>query len=282
MPFIGVLPERRPLFQPEPLTTIAVSDAAAWRLNPRHRRVYDKLAIALDQQLLAAPCGVSPLDLGLDPQQQVFVKPITNLAGMSLGAAACRADQVEPSPGHFWCEYLHGSQTSSDCLVRDGQVLWTAHTLAAEQRDRQRPLWWRVGVPLPQWEARIADWVQAWLPDYTGLCNLEMIDGRIIEAHLRGSNNFFDLYGESFIASWVTLVDQGRWQVPPPVPGGCVASLFGTGPMPTEAGDIAEQYGVSITVDANTPDRIAIIRGRDTEVVLEALALLTRMAHPGN
>jgi len=274
MPFIGVLPERRSLFHPEPINPVAVSDAAAWSLNPRHRRVYDKLAIALDQQLPAAPCGVSPMDLGLAPEQRVFVKPITNLAGLSLGASSCRADQVEPTPGHFWCEYLSGAQTSSDCLVRDGRVLWTAHTLAADQRDQQRPIWWRVGVPLPRWEPFIADWVQAWLPDYTGLCNLEMIDGRVIEAHLRGSNNFFDLYGESFIAAWVTLVDHGDWRPPAPLPGGCVASLFGTGPMPAEAAEIAREYGVSITPDGYTADRIAIIRGRDAEAVLAALACM--------
>lgn len=275
MPFIGVLPERRALFQPEPRRPIAVNDAAAWRLNPRHRRVYDKLAIALDQGLLAAPCGVSPLDFGLDSPQQVFVKPITNLAGMSLGAGDCRADQVGQKPGHFWCEYLSGTQTSSDCLVLDGQPLWYAHTLAADQRHRQRPIWWRIGVALPQLEPIIAAWVRTWLPGYTGLCNLEMIDDRIIEAHLRGSNGFFDLYGADFIAAWVALVDQQQWRPPTQLPGGCVASLFGDGPMPPQAGAIAQQFGISISADANTPDRIAIIRGRDPAAVLEALARLT-------
>lgn len=278
MPFLGVLPERRALFQPEPERPVAVNDAAAWRLNPDHRRVYDKLAVALDQGLVAAPCGVSPLDLGLAPSAPLFVKPITNLAGMSLGAGRCRAGQIgEPGncpPGHFWCEYLRGAQTSSDCLVLDGQPLWYAHTAAAAQRNRQRPLWWRVGVPLAELEPALARWVTAWLPGYTGICNLEMIGGRVIEAHLRGSNGFFDLYGDGFIASWVALVDQRRWQPPPALPGGCVASLFGSGPIPADADRVAASYRVSVTPDPHSDDRVAIVRGRDPDAVLAALAAL--------
>ena len=92
MPFVGVLPERRHLFEPQPQRAVAVSDSAAWRLNPEYRHIYDKLRLALDAGLVAAPCGVAPDDLGVAPEDEVFVKPITNLAGMGLNARTLRAD----------------------------------------------------------------------------------------------------------------------------------------------------------------------------------------------
>ncbi len=231
MPFLGVLPEREHLFQPPPRREVAVSDAAAWRLNPRHRQVYDKLRLALDTGLRAAPCGVDPRDEGIAPDTLVFVKPIINLAGMAIGARAVAADAVPPEAGSFWCERLEGSHTSSDCLVRDGQALWFAHTRASDEKDHERPLYWDVGVELPELEPALTDWVSRHLTGYTGLCNLEMIGGRPIEAHLRGSNSFFDFYGPAFLPAWVALVDGDPFAVPPPIPGGLVISVFGAGEL---------------------------------------------------
>ena len=274
MPFIGVLPEREHLFRPRPGCDIAVSDAAAWRLNPVHRHVYDKLAIALAQGLLAAPCGVMPMDLGVAVDAPVFVKPIINLAGMSLGAGVVRADQVKPQPGFFWTELLRGEHLSSDCLLRDGELLMTIHTLASAEKDHERALWWRVGVELPGQDALLKAWLRTALPGYTGLCNLETIDGRVIEAHLRGSNGFFDLYGAEFIAVWVALVEHRQWTGGCRIPGGMVASLFGDDALNPRAPRIAEQYGVDISADSHTPGRIAIIRGGASDKVLAARAEL--------
>lgn len=258
MPFEGVLPERRHLFQPEPVAAVGVSDAEAWRLNPKHRHVYDKLALARSQGLRAAPCGVDPTAMGLKPRDRVFVKPIVNLAGMSLGAQAANAAAVPYTPGSFWCEFLDGEQTSTDCLVRDGAVLWFAHTRAADERDRSRPVWWEIGVDLPHLEPLIARFVSSRLPGYTGLCNVEMIGAHVIEMHLRGSNAFFDFYGEAFLPAWVALVDGLDVAMPPPIPGGVVWSVFGDGAL--DESKIAGIPGVSVTADLHTDGRVAVIR----------------------
>lgn len=274
MPFIGVLPERRELFRPEPTRAVAVNDAAAWRLYPEHRRVYDKLNLALDAGLQAAPCGVSPLDLGLDADASVFVKPITNLAGMGLDAYACRADQVPMSPGSFWCERLTGTHISVDCLVRDGVACWFAHTRASMRKDAERPLYWEVGVAQPEIEVWLGDWVSRNLAGYTGICNVELIGGRPIEAHLRGSNGFFDFYGPAFMPAWVALVDapsaSAPWRPPPTIPGGVVMSLFGD--MTLDPADLAaaRAAGVRVQLDRHTPDRVAILRSRDRAAAFNA------------
>ncbi len=268
MPFVGVLPEREQLFRPQPKREVAVSDAAAWRLNPRHRGVYDKLALALAAGLRAAPCGVDPRDWGIAPNAQVFVKPIINLAGMAVRARALAADAVPPEAGSFWCERLEGTHTSSDCLVRDGRVLWFAHTRGSLEKDRERPLYWEVGVELPGLEPMLAAWVAEHLAGYTGLCNLEMIGGRPIEAHLRGSNGFFDFYGTAFLPAWVALVDGEPFEPPPPIPGGLIISVFGAEDLSSRQRDLIAAAGVESQPDLYTVDRAAILRCHDKEIGL--------------
>jgi hypothetical protein len=265
MPFHGVLPEREALFQPQPTRDVGVNDVQAWRLNPRHRHVYNKLDIALSQGLSAAPCGVAPEQLGVSADAPVFVKPVINLAGMSLGARIEAAGQVRAEAGSFWCELLEGQQTSTDCLLQDGKVVWCAHTLAAEERNKQRPVYWQVGVQLPDVEAPVQRFLEARLEGYTGLCNVEVIAGKVIEVHLRGSNGFFDFYGSEFVRSWVTLVDRNQWQSPGPIQQGIVYSVFSDSHVTLDAErlqSIARSYpGVTIQPDPHAADRVAILRG---------------------
>lgn len=268
MSFIGVLPEREHLFRPQPKSEVAVSDAAAWRLNPDHRHIYNKLDLALSAGLLAAPCGVDPCACGLSADERVFVKPILNLAGMSLNARSAAARDVGAEPGSFWCEHLDGVQTSSDCLVQAGRALWFAHTRGSAEKDASRSVYWEVGVDLPGVDRQLTDWVAAQLDGYTGLCNIELIGGRPIEAHLRGSNGFFDLYGPDFIPAWVALMDGEPFEIPPPIPGGLIVSLFGEGELDGERRRLIESAGVEIHPDPHTPDRIAILRCHDRDAGL--------------
>lgn len=275
MPFIGVLPEREHLFKPEPRCDLPVSDAAAWRLNPMHRHVYDKLRLALDAGLTAAPCGVVPMELGIAPEAEVFVKPITNLAGMGLNARSVPANEVPLEPGSYWSERLAGTHTSSDCLVQEGEPSWFAHTRGSDEKDASRPIYWEIGADLPD----VEDWISAWvcrnLAGYTGICNIELIGGKPIEAHLRGSNGFFDLYGPHFMPAWVALVDGDDFSPPPPIPGGYVISVFGEANLSDEHLQAAESMGVKVQPDPSTPGRAAILRCLEREAGFEVYHRLT-------
>jgi len=275
MPFIGVLPERKHLFQPEPRSDLPVSDGAAWRLNPDHRNIYDKLRLVLDAGLRAAPCGVAPTDLGLAADAEVFVKPITNLAGMGLKAQRARADQVPMEPGSFWCEYLRGIHTSSDVLVEDGTPIWFAHTKGSVLKDAARPVYWQIGAEAPEIEPWLKDWVARNLAGYSGICNIELIGGRPIEAHLRGSNGFFDLYGPAFLPTWVALADGEPITPPPPVPGGYVISIFGEANLGEDRLKAAEAAGVKVQPDPSTPGRAAILRCRERAAGFQIYEQLT-------
>ncbi len=280
MPFHGVLPHRQHLFQPEPLHDIGVNDTHAWRLNPTHRHVYDKLQLALAQSLQAAACDVDPLSLGIDAATPLFVKPSTNLLGMSLDAQATTAGDLangrtQCAPGCFWSEYLVGDHTSTDCLILAGKVLWFAHTQGAAEKDKQRPIYWHIGVRLPAIEPLLRDLIQAQLPGYTGLCNVEMIGGKVIEMHLRGSNGFFDFYGAHFLPAWVELVDKRVWHGLESVRTGYVYSLFGTDPLPANHANIAAKQGVSVVPDTATADRSAILYA-DTLAAAQYVAAMLR------
>ncbi len=265
MPFVGVLPERAHLFRPEPRREVAVSDSAAWRLNPEHRHVYDKLRLALEAGLTAAPCGVAPMDCGVAPEDTVFVKPITNLAGMGLDARAMAAEEVPAEPGSFWCQNLEGAHTSTDCLVEDGEVRWFAHTRGSDEKDAARPIYWEIGVDLSEREPWIAEWVHRNLAGYSGICNIELIGGQPIEAHLRGSNGFFDFYGPDFIPAWVALCDGEPWTPPRPVTGGFIISVFGDADLSETNRKAAADAGVDLQPDPSTPGRAAILRTRSRD-----------------
>jgi hypothetical protein len=60
-------------------------------------------------------------------------------------------------------------------------------------------------------EARCGAWVRAHLAGYTGMLNLETIDGAIIEAHLRFADQWPDLYGAGWVAALVRLYEAGAW-----------------------------------------------------------------------
>ena len=272
MPFLGVLPERQYIFLPSPKSDIAVNDANAWRLHQQHRHIYNKLHVALSQGLNAAPSGVSPLSMGMVKTDRCFVKPITNLGGMSLNSFATTAGEIASSSinearntttncaaGSFWCEFLTGPQTSSDILILDGTPVWYAHTRAADLKNKNRPIYWEIGADCHESEPIIETFIRRELAGYTGLCNVEMIGSNIIEAHLRGSNAFFDYYSDGFISAWVKLVDEQTWGGLVPIEQGCLYSIFSEQPMIEDAESQCLALGGRLYRDGLMHDRQGIV-----------------------
>ena len=103
---------------------IPTEDADAWQWYPAYRWIYDKLAVALSQDLEAGPHGTSP------PRFPVFSKPITNLKGMGVGSRVLHSqDDYDRhyAAGHFWMTLLEGRHVSSDLAVVDGEPRWWRH-----------------------------------------------------------------------------------------------------------------------------------------------------------
>ena len=187
---------------------IPTEDADAWTWYPRHRWVYDKLAIALSQGLAAGPHGTTP------PSFPVFSKPIYNLKGMGADSRVISspADYAHhETPGHFWMTLLDGRHVSSDVAVVGGEPRWWRHATGKPAGEGTFDFWTVHGAPDPALESRCGAWVRRHLAGYTGMLNLETIDGAIIEAHLRFSDQWPDLYGAGWVEALIRLYQTGAW-----------------------------------------------------------------------
>ena len=187
---------------------IPTEDCDAWQWYPAHRWVYNKLAIALSQNLEAGPHGVTPARF------PVFSKPITNLKGMGVGSRVLQtaADyERHYAPGHFWMTLLDGRHVSSDVVVVDGEPRWWRHATGKPAGEGTFDYWTVHAEPDVDIETHCGAWVRKNLAGYTGMLNLETIGGSIIEAHLRFTDQWPDLYGPGWVDALVGLYENGGW-----------------------------------------------------------------------
>ena len=187
---------------------IPTEDSDAWTWNPQHRWVYDKIAIALSQGLQAGPHGIAP------PFFPVFSKPIVNLRGMGVGSHILRNEaeyRRHYAPGHMWMTLLEGKHVSSDVAVVEGAPHWWRHVTGEPAGEGTFDFWTVHAAPDPTIEARCGAWVRKNLAGYTGMLNLETIDGVIIEAHLRTSDQWPDLYGAGWVEALIRFYQARRW-----------------------------------------------------------------------
>ena len=191
-----------------PDVNIPTEDSDAWLWFADHRWVYDKIAVARSQGLNAAPHGVPP------PAYPVFSKPITNLKGMGIASRVVRsAAEHEQSltPGHMWMTLLDGRHVSTDVAVVDGVPRWWRHVTGAPSGEGTFDAW----TVHAAHDAAIEDYCGAWigkhLHGYTGILNTETIGGRMIEVHLRMSDQWPDLYGAGWVDAVVRLYHEHKW-----------------------------------------------------------------------
>jgi hypothetical protein len=268
---------------------------------PAHRWIYNKLAVAESQGLRCAPHGVEP------PDYPVFSKPIVNLRGMGVGSCVLheRADYLSrQAAGHFWMPLLRGEHLSSDLAVVDGRIAWIRHALGKPLDAGTFDYWMIDPQPRPAFESYCGDWVQANLRGYTGMLNVESIGHRVIEAHLRFTDQWPDLYGEGWLAAVVRLYSEGLWDHADrdPRPGYSVV-LFGSHgpawrhPDPQLVGELESApdiCSVQITFDEHRPAerhsmppggfRLAIVNCRELNAGQTARRRLARafsVATPG-
>jgi hypothetical protein len=188
---------------------IPTEDSDAWLWNPAHRWVYDKLTVALSQNLQAGPSGTTP------PHFPVFSKPITNLKGMGIGSRVLDspADYERAcAPGYFWMTLLDGRHVSTDIAIVAGQPLWWRHVTGKPAGEGTFDYWIVQAEPDAAIEAYCGAWLRKNLAGYTGMLNLETIGGKIAEVHLRFADQWPDLYGSGWVEALVGLYERGDWQ----------------------------------------------------------------------
>ncbi|KAF9335722.1 hypothetical protein BG006_010795 [Podila minutissima] len=211
MPILWLDPWRSQFFQdiqcPKDVV-VPIKDFHTWQMYPDHRWIYDKLAVALSQGLHAAPHGVIP------PSFPVFSKPIMNLRSMGAGSRVIPDEATYLAtlqPGHFWSTLLTGEHVSSDVAVVDGTIVWWRHTTGISAGQGSFDYWHIHVKPMPEIERYCEAWSQKHLAGYTGMANFETIGGRIIESHLRLTDQWPDLYGKGWVDAVVRLYEEKKW-----------------------------------------------------------------------
>jgi hypothetical protein len=211
MPYLGVDSWRWQYFENEPCPAdviVPIDDATAWHVHPRHRQVYNKLFICDSQGLPNGPHGTDP------PSFPVFSKPIYNMRGMGTGSRIiASADEYERTlePGHLWMPLLDGDHVSTDMALAQGRVVWQRHTTGLAIGEGTFDYWTIHAEPMPALEAYLDEWVATNLRGFTGIANFETIGGRIIECHLRMSEQWLDLNGPGWLTAVVALYSRGEW-----------------------------------------------------------------------
>jgi hypothetical protein len=191
-----------------PGVNIPTEDSDAWRWFPAHNWVYDKVAIALSQGLDAAPHGVPP------PRFPVFSKPIVNLKGMGIASRLLQTEaEYEESltPGHMWMTLLNGRHVSTDVAIVDGEPCWWRHVTGEPSGEGTFDTWTVHAAHDAAIEDYCGAWIRKYLAGYTGILNTETIGGRMIEVHLRMSDQWPDLYGAGWVDSVVRLYHERKW-----------------------------------------------------------------------
>ena len=293
MPIQEADPWRMQYFDGVPCRTdvnIPTDDEHAWVWHPKHRWVYDKIRVAQSQGLDAAPHGVVP------SRFPVFSKPMVNLRGMGAGSLIIRSlDEYEHhlTPGHMWMTLLEGRHVSSDVAVVDGRPRWWRHVTGKPGPEGTFDYWTVHAAGDLEIEASTGAWIERHMAGYTGMLNVETIGGRIIEAHLRFSDQWPDLYGDGWVRSVVQLYESGVWDFSGTPREGYSVVLFGPGGRryrhpPAEAVQTARHVpgvtSVQITFhEDRRPDshsmppggfRLAVINGWDLQAGMRARAQL--------
>ena len=154
-------------------------DKEAYVSFPQHRKWFNKLELSERLGYICGPSGVDPSD-----SEEYIIRPIYTLCGMGVGAHVTHIESGDLSkvpPGYFWCEYFYGNQYSVTYEYKDGWIpinCWKAHK---EKNNLSRFTKWvrDFHYPiLPQFFDELQD---------VGLINVEFIEDKIIEVHLRAS-----------------------------------------------------------------------------------------------
>jgi len=187
---------------------VPTDDGDAYNLYPGQRWVYNKLLVAESQGIQCAPHGLAP------PEFPVFSKPIYNMRGMGTGSRVIRSLEQwrrRQAPGHMWMELLEGEHVSTDVAVVDGEARWWRHVTGEPLKGGMFDYWTIHAEARPNIEDYCGAWLLKNLKGYSGMVNFETIGGRIIECHLRFSDQWPDLYGDGWIEAVVRLYSEGVW-----------------------------------------------------------------------
>ena len=167
------------------------SEEDVWKsIDPDHMWVLDKLILS---RKLGYVCG--PVGLDVPEPNTYIVRPCVNLLGLGLGTQKLYIEKnTDYLPvGYFWCEFFEGEHLSIDYYK--GSPILSVQGFKPDNTFTRWERWKKVDTyfDLP---FLLTDFIR-----YYDYINCEFIDGKLIEVHFRGNNDFSDNITE-FIPVW--------------------------------------------------------------------------------
>jgi hypothetical protein len=178
-----------------------VNDKQAYLKYPDEKIIYNKLLLSDIQNLNCNPIPIIP---SIFP---IIIKPIINLDGMSKGFK--KIDNKEEYikynyennlAGYFYQKYLPGVQLNFDIIFRNGKIIdyFCLKSYPLTNGMFKYHEFFKDGI-LSKKNIEILESI---LYNYTGFCNIEVIDDYMIEAHLRLNCDMF-IYNENDLTKLV-------------------------------------------------------------------------------
>lgn len=161
-----------------------MNDCEAWIKYPNFRWIFNKLELSLK---LGYDCG--PAGINVSKDGQYCVRPIYNLNGMGAGASFNffykNVDTQIPA-GYFWCEKFFGNHYSINYIKNN--KTWKPVFACQGFRNENDQL-----HKFSRWKK--IDILEIELPKFindidTEILNIEFIENKIIEVHLRHGTDF--------------------------------------------------------------------------------------------
>jgi len=155
------------------------NDIEAYILYPKYNIVYNKLEIAKFQNLNCNPLPILP------NKYPIIIKPIINLLGMGLNAKKIKTEkQLDKylTSGFFWCEYLDGKHYSWDLILKEGKIIYYTTFQGYKKTFGTFSKWIEEKREMID---IIEKMIEYYLSDFTGSVNIETLNDKIIEVHLR-------------------------------------------------------------------------------------------------
>ncbi len=182
-------------------------DADCWKRYPQQKLLFNKLWIADMLGYYCGPCGV-PVDL----DGKYIVRPIYNLDGMSRGASTKELKQgdISTQPGYFWCEFFHGVHYSVDFTYQNGKFEQTLVAKAEKDNEYKFTSWTR--VPSSKYKFVVPNFVEFFAQNQVQYLNIEYIDDKVIEVHLRRNPDFLHHNYSRLVVVWASSWDSDRYK----------------------------------------------------------------------
>lgn len=193
---------------------IITNDPDAYKYNPKHRHIYNKLWITQSQGI---KCGKMK-ELPNKEDFPVFIKPIINLRGGNRDCYKINTieefKQYKERNDMFWSIYINEQEASTDFLLDKGKIIFENTYVIQNQKDsflQDITLFSRKN----KCPFSIKEWVQYHLSNYTGPVNVQYRGTKIIEAGLRfdSGGNFIQWCGNSNILYNINnFMEKGVWK----------------------------------------------------------------------